>query len=545
MTSSTADAAVDGFDARVPRRVLVTGRPATIKYAGGVAGTAGVWYGVDWDDGEGKHDGSLKGTRYFAATTATSGSFIRPVASKITEAGDMLSAIRTKYTVDPTLNASVGGAVDVTRAKLGFTGIDVELVGFNKVALKQTVDKLVEVNLASAPVGRLPELPGTLSESLARVAIMDLSGTLFATWAEMAVLCGALPTLQSLHLNRTRLALPESPADDEAVLGGGAFANVRLLTLNLTRYPSAAMYARVLHHFTGLEELHIGFNDLTELPKLDPARAAGLAHLNVQNNALTMAALAPLVPLAGLRHLNLQWNGIAEISGSDPVLPQVEVLWLNHNALAAWRAVDCLARWTALADLRLARNPVYEGATGTSGSNDLARVHAIARLPGLQRLNQSQILPKEREGAELYFLKLAADAILAATSTALPTDTTADALLAAMPPAVRAEFAPAADLVRRGYELPWAAPPETEKISAARVTVVRNGGASSKEFAVALASTTVLAFKAVVARAFRVPPRKLKLRVTDPDTGRVEELADDAKFLTYYNVADGTSVALA
>ena len=55
-----------------PRRI------GTIKYIGPVQGYSGTWVGVDWDNGEGKHDGSVNGVRYFQAKSEGSGSFIRP-----------------------------------------------------------------------------------------------------------------------------------------------------------------------------------------------------------------------------------------------------------------------------------------------------------------------------------------------------------------------------------------------------------------------------------------------------------------------------------
>nr|CAD1842168.1 unnamed protein product [Ananas comosus var. bracteatus] len=69
---SLPEGAGAGEDAafRLGQRVHAAGNPrraGTVRYVGAVAGHAGAWVGVDWDDGEGKHDGSLAGARYFAA----------------------------------------------------------------------------------------------------------------------------------------------------------------------------------------------------------------------------------------------------------------------------------------------------------------------------------------------------------------------------------------------------------------------------------------------------------------------------------------------
>lgn len=49
-------------------RVEVGGNRGTISYIGAIEGYDGEWVGIDWDNPErGKHDGSVKGKRYFQA----------------------------------------------------------------------------------------------------------------------------------------------------------------------------------------------------------------------------------------------------------------------------------------------------------------------------------------------------------------------------------------------------------------------------------------------------------------------------------------------
>ncbi|KAK6926017.1 CAP Gly-rich domain [Dillenia turbinata] len=51
-------------------------RIGTVKYVGAVEGHSGLWVGVDWDDGDAKHDGYLNGVRYFQATSPRCASFV-------------------------------------------------------------------------------------------------------------------------------------------------------------------------------------------------------------------------------------------------------------------------------------------------------------------------------------------------------------------------------------------------------------------------------------------------------------------------------------
>ena len=51
------------------QRLSYGGALCTIRYVGEVAGTSGVWLGVEWDDPtRGKHSGRHKGHRYFVCT---------------------------------------------------------------------------------------------------------------------------------------------------------------------------------------------------------------------------------------------------------------------------------------------------------------------------------------------------------------------------------------------------------------------------------------------------------------------------------------------
>lgn len=54
-------------------RVEVERERATVAYVGAVEGFVGTWVGLDWDDPHrGKHDGTVKGRRYFQTRWARS-----------------------------------------------------------------------------------------------------------------------------------------------------------------------------------------------------------------------------------------------------------------------------------------------------------------------------------------------------------------------------------------------------------------------------------------------------------------------------------------
>lgn len=99
--ASLAAAGDAGF--RVGQRVHAVGnarRTGTVRYVGALEGHAGAWVGIDWDDGEGKHGGSVNGVRYFFAAGERSASFVRP---KNLSAGiSFIEALHLRYRGDST-----------------------------------------------------------------------------------------------------------------------------------------------------------------------------------------------------------------------------------------------------------------------------------------------------------------------------------------------------------------------------------------------------------------------------------------------------------
>lgn len=71
-------------------------RVGTVMYVGPVDGYSGTWVGVDWDNGDGKHDGTVKGVRYFRTSAEQSGSLVRP--HTISKGVSLIEALARRYT---------------------------------------------------------------------------------------------------------------------------------------------------------------------------------------------------------------------------------------------------------------------------------------------------------------------------------------------------------------------------------------------------------------------------------------------------------------
>jgi hypothetical protein len=120
---------------------------ATVRYVGPVAGQAGVWVGVEWDDGSrGKHDGSTGGVKYFDVSGGpTAGSFVR--AEKVHGGVPLLAALRARYNNETAEGGSGGPGADravYLSSSSGGRRVLVELVGEEQVTERQRQTQLLE-----------------------------------------------------------------------------------------------------------------------------------------------------------------------------------------------------------------------------------------------------------------------------------------------------------------------------------------------------------------------------------------------------------------
>ncbi|XWS37429.1 hypothetical protein CRYUN_Cryun19dG0042200 [Craigia yunnanensis] len=75
-------------------------RVGTVKYVGNVEGYSGTWVGVDWDnEGDGKHDGSINGVKYFLSRSQKSASMMR--AHNLNAGISLLQALKLNINPSP------------------------------------------------------------------------------------------------------------------------------------------------------------------------------------------------------------------------------------------------------------------------------------------------------------------------------------------------------------------------------------------------------------------------------------------------------------
>jgi dynactin complex subunit len=120
---------------KVGQRIIYSGRTCTIKYLGPLPETQGLWLGVEWDDGNGKHNGSYKNELLFTTNLPTSGSFIRYLPEKIETGQLFLDSVMHRYGERAPVKPQEDKMIETI--ELSGTKLDIELIGFHKIAQKQ------------------------------------------------------------------------------------------------------------------------------------------------------------------------------------------------------------------------------------------------------------------------------------------------------------------------------------------------------------------------------------------------------------------------
>lgn len=383
-------------------RINHSGFLGTVRFAGNVHHTSGVWLGVEWDDPHrGKHDGVKDGVRYFSCLVPNSGSFIRP-SPTISYGRSFLTAMYAKYIEMPH-----GEALEKLILGSSHGAIEVEAVGLDRIRSKLArLERLREVSLDGESVAAA-DPPGAVADTCSSMRGLDLSKNLIPSWDVVAQVTFELPHLRALALNQNRLR----PVTNR-VLAASAFRNLRELQLNATLTTWVDMQLAT-SAMPVLETVEMGYNRLESLsPGSDddsgaPPNVPPLRELNFDSNGLHSWPVVchALRPYTTLQRLVLPSNCVETIEPladlSQSPIAGLKHLSLSFNRLSAWSDIDRLPLWCpVLESLALAGNPVTEAEAASAH----ARQFAIARIPSLTSLDAAPISNKERVDSELFYL---------------------------------------------------------------------------------------------------------------------------------------------
>ncbi|KAL8482390.1 hypothetical protein ACS0TY_028529 [Phlomoides rotata] len=396
-------------DFRVGQRIHFIGQPrriGSVKYVGPVEGYSGNWVGVDWDaDGEGKHDGSHNGVRYFTARGSNTASFVRP--QNLSVGVSLLEALESRYRAHCTKEEEDEMYVLSARN----IKVSIELLGKGKIEDKMSrFEELTSASLSYLGVG-FPGSPEQISSTLPLLKELDLTGNLLANWEDVGIICEGLPSLTALNLSNNSMS-PDITSVPQ-------LRNIRTLVLNQTgvTWNQVEVIKDSLPH---LEELHLMGNKLREITPVSSAFVQGfdsLRLLNLDNNCIS--AWDEIIKLSYLHSLEqlflnnnnlncvrypdcgkLAHNGCETLESLRP-FTSLHSLSLGRNNIEDLDSVDSLNCFPNLMDIRLSGNPVAD-----LGKGGVPRFVFIARLAKVQMLNGSQVSPRERKDSEIRYVRL-------------------------------------------------------------------------------------------------------------------------------------------
>ncbi|KAF7852343.1 hypothetical protein BT93_L0899 [Corymbia citriodora subsp. variegata] len=383
-------------------------RVGTVKYVGPVEGHGGIWVGVDWDNGEGKHDGSINGVRYFRAKSERSGSFVR--IQSLSGGISLLEALYVRYRGESTKEEEDDMYVLSTSNKR----VSVELVGMDKIQDK--LSRFEELKAASLPylgVSSLGE-PCKISATIPNLKELDLTGNLLSEWKDIGMLCETLPTLTVLNLSNNSMR--------KSATGVLKLYHLRVLVLNNTGI-SWEQVEMLKESLPSIEELHLMGNNISTIESGSSFVDGGfdsLQLLNLENNSIAdWEEIVKLSKLTSLEQIHLNKNKLKRIfyPGNDSISRRLDkydidnesfkpfqnlrCLLLGGNCIEDLESLDSLNYFPKLVDIRLSENPITDPAKG-----GVPRFVLVARLARVEVLNGSEVRARERKESEIRYVRL-------------------------------------------------------------------------------------------------------------------------------------------
>lgn len=385
-----------------------THRIGTVKYVGAVEGYGGNWVGVDWDNGDGKHDGSHHGVRYFEAQGPKSASFVRP--HNLTSGFPLLKALELRYHGESTKEEEDEMYVLSASNKR----VSIELLGKDKIQNKLSqFEDLTSASLAYLGVSSAGP-PGPINTTIPRLKELDLTGNLLSDWREIAAICKELPALVTLNLSYIIMS--------HDISGMPLLNHIKVVVLNHTGI-GWKQVEMLKDSIPLVEELHLMGNKLRGITPLSSDIVHGfdsLRLLNLENNFI--AAWDEILKLSQLKRLEQLFlnnncishiwypdhNPLSEPPNSHELLGEsfrpfqnLRCLLVGGNKIEDFSSIDTLNLFPNLLDIRLSENPIADPRKG-----GVPRFVLIARLAKVEILNGSQVSPRERKDSEIRYVRL-------------------------------------------------------------------------------------------------------------------------------------------
>lgn len=395
---------------RLGQRVHFVGDPrrtGTVAFIGTLEGYSGTWIGVDWDDNNGKHDGSINGVRYFQAKSERSGSFVR--VQNLSFGISLLQALDLRYRGDSTKEEEDEMYVLSASDKR----VSVQFVGKDLIKDKLSrFEELTSVSLSYMGVSSLGN-PSQIGSVLPNLKQLDLTGNLLSDWKDISIMCDQLQALVALILSNNSLS--------HDILEPLQLKHIPILVLNNTGI--TWMQVEILKHsLPTIEELHLMGNNISAVTPESSSMVQGfnrLRLLNLENNCIAeWNEILKLGQLTSLEQIQLNNNkltriiypnldelhelfGDVESQGDSFLFQNLRCLFLGGNNIDDLASIDFLNSFPQLIDIRLSENPIADPMRG-----GIPRYVLIARLSKVQIINGSEVTPRERRDSEIRYVRM-------------------------------------------------------------------------------------------------------------------------------------------
>ncbi|KAK7303533.1 hypothetical protein RJT34_14440 [Clitoria ternatea] len=377
-------------------------RIGTVKYIGPVEGYSDTWVGVDWDNGEGKHDGSINGVRYFHAKSERSGSFVRP--QNLNKGVSLLEALESRY--------KSGSAKDeedeMYVLSTSNNRVSVQLLGKDKIHDKLSrFEELTSVSLSYMGISS-SGIACHINTKVPNIKELDLTGNLLSEWKDVGTICEQLPALRTLNLSNNLMSPYKS--------GLPLLKSIQVLVLNNTGVDWEQVEL-LRQSLTTMEELHIMKNNISRILPTSSSMVQGfdsLRLLNLEDNCIAeWNEIVKLSHLRCLEQLYLNKNCLnslfypdngeqyeSEVTCYKP-FQNLRCLLLGDNNIGDLASVDSLNLFPNLVDIRLSGNPIADSLRG-----GVPRFVLIARLANIKMFNGSEVTPREKKDSEIRYVRL-------------------------------------------------------------------------------------------------------------------------------------------
>uniref|UniRef100_A0A7S0ZKU6 CAP-Gly domain-containing protein n=1 Tax=Timspurckia oligopyrenoides TaxID=708627 RepID=A0A7S0ZKU6_9RHOD len=378
-------------------------RNGTVKYVGKLKGKGDtLWIGVEWDDGNGSHDGIYDGVRYFVSKRSTASSFVK-VHTLDNTFYSLENALQIKYHApnqEPLLSSSI--------------------------QLLPSDDSLVDissrnvVSVSSMQINRI-ENQVVASSMLKSVQVLDLSCNLFSDFSPILNLIETLPFLHTLNLSHNHFHQAQATS---SAIPPHSRSKLKCLVMNSCLMDLESL-GKLSARFLDLTELRLHSNAFETLDystdSLDCfiSQSSSILALDLDGNGLKSfpKIINTLLPFShGLQNLILSNNcfEVLDNSGNDSSADTYEQfralkeLDLSRNPVKSCDMILVLARFPALESLRMSGfTEIDGGVEDLSEDERRVRVRELiaGRLPRLKVINGSFVTADERRYSEKRYIE--------------------------------------------------------------------------------------------------------------------------------------------